>query len=677
VATAPSISERPAKKFEPRTIAFPDDVKAEINKWLHDEIEALLKRLQNLHEVKVPRWREIKDGRPREKNKSWPFPNCSNLVHQLVGEACDDLSARVLQLIWVTAPLFYFKYFGKAADEEEAAHNSLKAKTLETFIDYVSADPRELALYPRENKWFMESAALGKAWVCVVPEHRMEAVYAGYHEDKRESEFDEKTLYEGPKVVNLRYEDVLVNPDVDVFEDNDPIVRRCVLNNRKMRERAFKGFFLNDETKKVLESPDRYGASPVKKKENQKRGIQDTQDQNQAEWDIYECYFSWYHNRKKFRLIAWYHQKTKTLLNCVYNFIPENQVPIVETRLTEDGRGYADIGEHAQEEVSTAKNQRNDAITWGILGLNRVSPQNRNIDRNFTITPGMAMPYGKDEFEHYEVANPAMSAISLQNEGAMIQQAKERFGIGPAVSGMGAGSSGKKGQYGSMGTIAVMQDSNTRSSHRQSDFRFSHVKLGGLYTDFYGFMGLGRKGSVFGLDDDILAEALRDFIDRKLRVPIRAATASVNREVTKQNQIILNQAIDVYIKSISQLVQAAMNPAIEGSPGGLQYLKWLRKQIKAKNRWMQNMIREWQVSDQPQEYIPDIELEEPKQNAAPQQQQPPQPGGGPVNIQQKMAELIRQRQGGGGAGAPGVAAAPPGPPIGGGGPQLPPGTPTA
>jgi len=35
-------------------------------------------------------------------------------------------------------------------------------------------------------------------------------------------------------------------------------------------------------------------------------------------------------------------------------------------------------------------------------------------------------------------------------KAAMIQQAKERLGIGPAVAGMGAGSSNKKGQFGSM-----------------------------------------------------------------------------------------------------------------------------------------------------------------------------------------------------------------------------------
>lgn len=666
MATAPTITEKPALKFEPRSIAFPKEVQEEINKWLHTNIESLIKRNQNLHEVKVPIWRRIKDGRPREAKKSWPFPNCSNLVHQLVGEACDDLAARVLQLIWATAPLMYFKYFGKAADEEAAAHNSLKAKTLETFIDYVATDPRELALYPRENQWFMDSAALGKAWVCVVPEQRMEAVYAGYSDTKKASEFDEKVLYEGPKVVNLRYEDILVEDGDIPFEENDPIVRRCTLGKRKLRERAFKGFFKEEETKKILEKPDRYGASNVKKRENQKKGIQENQDSTLAEWDIYECYFSWYHNKKKFRLIAWHHQHTNITANCVYNFIPDNQVPIIETRLTEDGRGYAEIGGDAQEEVSTAKNQRNDAITFGILGVNTIDPQNRNVDRNFTITPGMFIPAASGTFDHHEMANPAMAGLSLQNEAAMIQQAKERFGIGPAVSGMGAGSSNKKGQFGSMGTIAVMQDSNTRSAHRQSDFRYAHIKLGGVYTDFYGFLGLGRKGSIFGLDDKILDEALQDVLDRKLRVPIRAATASVNREVTKQNQMILNQAIDAYIKSISQYLQAAVNPVAAQGPGGEAYIGWLKKQIKAKNRWMQQMIREFQLSDQPQEFIPDIELpEEPKQNAAPQQAP-----GGPVDFT-KMAQLIQQRGSGGAGAQPSVGGAPGGPVAQGGGPPVP------
>ena len=487
----------------------------------------------------------------------------------------------------------------------------------------------------------------------------MEAVYVGFHEDKKKTEFSEETLYEGPKVLNLRYEDILVDPDVEVFEDNDPIIRYCTLKKRKLQERTFKGHFLKKETEKILSEPDRYGPNEIRKRENQKKGITDGEDQTMAEWDIYECYFSWYHNGIKFRLIAWYHQRTKTVLNCVYNFIPENQVPIVETRLSVDKKGFAEMLKDNQEEVSTAKNQRNDAITWGILGINTLSPQNKNIDRNFTIWPGITLPAAKDDFTHYEVANPAMSGMSLQNEQAMIQQAYERAGVGPAVAGSGAGTTNKKGQYSAMGTLATMQDNNTRASHRQSDFRHSHVKLVGLLTDFYGFLGLGRKGSVFGLDDKLLQEALDDFVGRKLRIPIRAATASVNKEVTKQNEILLNQAVSAYIKETSQQIQAAMNPTTPP-----EYRKWLHDVIKAKTRLMQQIIRDFQLSDQPEEFIPNIELKEEVNAQAPQT---PAAGPAPDKLAQ-MAQLIRSGGRGPGIdGAPGMGGAPPGLPGQGGG----------
>ena len=629
MATAPSVSERKPRVFEPRTITFPASTQTAIKEWLDKQITSYLERNRRLHEVEVPKRRRIVDGKPKEKNKSWPFPNASNLVHPLAGEAVDDLAARVLQLIWLTAPLVIYRYLMASADDKEAELYSAKAKLLETFFDYVAFDPKELDLYTRENKWFVDAAGLGKAWACVAPEQRMEAVWIGYKNDP-DGDFENKSLYDGPKVINLRFEDILTDPDVEVFEENDPIVRRCTLKKRKLQERTFKGFFLAEPAKEVLDNPDRYGPSQVRRRENQEKGVNDSQDTTLAEWDIYECYFSWYHNKKKFRLIAWYHLHSKTMLNCVYNFVPENQVPIIETRISVDGKGMAELLEGAQEEVSTAKNNRNNAILFGILGINRISPQNKNIDRNFTLWPGISLPFGAGEFEHFEVANPAMSAISLQNEEAMIKMAQERVGVGPAVAGSGTGGTNKKGQYGSMGTLAVMQDSNTRASHRQSDFRHSHVRLASLLTDFYGFLGLGTKGALFGLDDKKLQEALDDYVSRRVRIPMRPSTASVNKEVTKQNEIMLNQAVSAYIKETSQQMQALADPRTPP-----EYKKWLVKVIKAKTRLMQQIVRDFQLSDQPQEFVPDIEPEAP--NA-----QPPRPAGNVPQGLPAVANIIQQ-----------------------------------
>jgi hypothetical protein len=649
---APSITERPANVFEPRTISFPQDVQDEIDKWIEKQIDSLSKKWERVHNKEIPELRKILEAEPKDKNKSWPFPNCSNLVHPLAAEAVDDLSARVLQIIWSTAPVTNFKYFTKTADSEEARRNSQQAKELEKFFDYVAYEPQELDLYTKENEWFTDSAGLGKARVCVAPEQRVEAVYAGYN-PKQGAAFDRTTLYEGPKVINLRYEDILIDDGDIPFEENDPIIRRCTLKKRKLKERAFKGHFIPAKVAKVLEQPDRWGASDVKKRENQRAGIVDTQDNTLAEWDIYECYFSWWHNQKKFRLMCWFHQHSKTMLNCVYNFIPKNRVPIIETRLSIKGKGFAKMLKGFQEEVSTAKNQRNDAITYGMLGVNTIDNQNKNIDRNFTLWPGMFIPAKKDTFQHYEMANAAVAGLSLQNEQAMIQQAKMRAGVDPAIHGAGAGGTNKKVQYGSMGTLATMQDGNSRNDHRTSDFRHSHVKLAGTCVDFYGFLGLGSKAKSAGLSVDLLTKALDDYLSLALKISMRAATASMNREVTKQNLIILNQAVSAYIKETSSYMQALMtNQSVPPD-----YKKWLFSVITAKTLMMQEVVRQFQISEQPQEFIPDVDF---LKEFTGDGKEKTGGGNGPVSVD-KVAEFIRQRGTGGNTlPGPGVGAAPSG-----------------
>jgi hypothetical protein len=653
-----TIKEREPKTFEPREIPFPKEVKQSINDWLYKNIESLLRRYKRQHSSTIKEYRRIIDGKPREKNKSFPFPNCSNLVAQLVGESVDELVAWVLQLIWVTQPLVYFRY-PKEKDEEQAVKNSDKQKALETFFDNNACDPRKLNLYPFQNKWFTEAAGIGKGYLCVAPENRLEAVWTGYKENggskgKGEHEFENTSIYEGPKLINCRYEDILVNPDVDVFYDNDPIVRRCVLNARKIRERVFKGHFKSDIAKEVLQHPDRYGPDETRKAENQSKELTDSEDATMAEWDIYECYFSWFHNGRKFRLISWYHMGTKKELNCVFNFVPENQVPILEARLSVDGKGFAEMLKDSQDEVSTAKNQRNDAILYGMLGVNTIDKQNKDLDRNFTLNPGVFLPAKKDTFQHYNMADSAMAGLSLQNEQAMIMQAKSRAGVDPPISGAGAGSMGKNKQFGSMGTMAVLQTSNSRSAHRTSGFRHASVRLYAMLTDFYGFMELG--------DTALVKEALKDYLERKMQIPVRAADASMNKEVTKQNEIILNQAVAAFIKEVSSLIQAYQNP----SAGDATYKKWLRAIIIGRVRMFQQVVKDFQLTDNPAEFIPDIELapvpEEP-QNAKPAQ-------GGPAGSASlpKVAEIIqRARAGGVAGGVPGMGGAPGGPQIPSGG----------
>ncbi len=638
----PKLSYRATRDFEMRSTSFGSSVDEEIKKWVWEQIDVRQKQLENRHKHKVPEWRRLASGKPREENKSWPFENCSNLVHPIIGESSDELSARVLQLIWAVAPIIRYSYFMQAQDSNAAHHNTKKSRVLEQFIDYVGYEPRELDLYRVENLWFHDSTDIGTAWVCAAPEKRVEAVHIGYDDVGKRNKFEESVLYEGPKVLNLRDEDVLYDPDANTPEDSVFMARRISLNRRDLQERVFFGHYKKSEVEKILGKPDRYGPGEVRKRENSRKGVVATEDRILAEWEIHECYFYWYVGKKKYRLFSWFHKETKTMLNQVFNFIPENQIPLVRTRLSlgehgMNGRGFADMGSYFQDEISTAKNQRNDATTWMMLGLNRLSPQNRNIDKNMKVFPGATLPFNNGEFEHYNVGNVDAGQLSMANEQAMIQQARERFGVGPPVGGAGAGTTNKKGQYGSMGTMAVLQESNSRNNHRTSDFRHSHVKLIGLLTDMYGAMGLGRKGSVFGLDDKLLEEALSDFLERKVRIPIRAATASANKEVTKQNELLLNQALDAYVKSMSSAIQAVENASLPP-----YYKKWLKETAIGKVHLMQQIVRDFQLSDQPEEFVPNIEF--PAEQEQPNAKAPPAPAGPqqPSDRLAAVAQLIRQ-----------------------------------
>ena len=124
--------------------------------------------------------------------------NCSNLVHPIIGESSDELSARVLQLIWAISPIIYYRYFTHGVDSAAAHRNTQKARLLESFIDYVAYEPNEGDLYRVENLCFYDSTDIGTAWVCVAPEKRVEAVHVGYETGKG-NKFENSCCTKGQK----------------------------------------------------------------------------------------------------------------------------------------------------------------------------------------------------------------------------------------------------------------------------------------------------------------------------------------------------------------------------------------------------------------------------------------------------------------------------------------------
>lgn len=644
------------QELELVTADFGQDVNTEIQTWVKETLQNYITSHQDLHINKIPRWRDRYLGKPITEKKSFPWSGAANTVVQVIGTETDDLVARVIGFIFATSPLWVFKYFAKVDDPKDA---DLKRRLIEDFMDTAAYEPDILDIYRIEGQWFTDAVRLGTSFIKVLFEDRVEQVVVGYTEGTKNVEFDETTLYKGPRVTKLRHEDVLMNPAAQTIRDSRMVAHRRILNKYELELRGFQGFYDQENVKKILASPDRTGPDTTERREEDTKGIHPTMSTTQAEWDIWECYFPWFHKGQVFRLIYSYHLKSDTMMRSVFNFVPKNETPIVRAKLgyrndLAYGHGFSELLGMYQEEISTTHNQRLDNATAANVRSVRVSPRARNLDSNVELTPWAVWPGEKDDIEAIQMADVYPS--TFQNEEVTLGLASKRAGVAAGMSAAGAGGPGKgKNIYQSQGTIALLQEGNHRNNLVTADFRHAHQKAGSLLASFFAKFGTNGLEEMFGQDGPTLKEAFKEYQSSLLRIPIRASNASLNREVERNTDVIMTGLLQRHFTSIGQMIQAANNPMVPP-----EMKKWLISVIRSINLFVRQMLRDF-GKDQPEEYIPDVEFAEtPNANQRPQElevgqsvQQPPAgpgnvqppgvgaPGGGPQDIARQLLGGVR------------------------------------
>ena len=434
-----------ATEFQLVNCNFGSDTDEEMDKYVEGQIEFLINSHQDLHKNRIPKWRKLYLGIPAEETRSFPWPNAANTIVQVVGEIVDTIAARVLGLLYATHPLWVFQDFRKfnpdSADAFERANR--ERSTLEDFMDLVGYEPSELDLYRLEGLWYTDAARLGTAFLKVGFEHNVEVTNVGYTSSKSKVQGDESTIYSGPRVHKLRHEDVALTPDAPTPGEAEFVYQVRTLRRKALEERGFTGAYDRAAVDKIIQTPDRQSPSSQKKEELQDQGIVVRGDFNAtAEWDIYECYYSWWHNKRKYRIIDSYHKGTKTKMRRVFNFLPDNELPILRARMgyrTDGmyGHGMAELLERYQEELSTVHNQRLDNATAANTRALRVSPRARNLDSNVELYPMALLVGEKDDIEAIAIADVYPS--SFQNESMTMGLVQSRAGITPAISGSGGG----------------------------------------------------------------------------------------------------------------------------------------------------------------------------------------------------------------------------------------------
>jgi hypothetical protein len=190
---------------------------------------------------------------------------------------------------------------------------------------------------------------------------------------------------------------------------------------------------------------------------------------------------------------------------------------------------------------------------------------------------------------------------------------------------------GRKGTYSAMGTLALIQEGNSRKDLNVSDMRDAHTRLMRLVTELYAKFGGDSKFhekrlAKFGERALLIKKAMDMIVSGQIAIPVFASTASVNREVEKQNDLMLTQVMARHYGMIGQLlgsVQQMMTPP--------QVKEYFMEVIKASNTLMKRLLRNFGHDDV------DILVPEPKEAPS-----------GPTGIPQQGAQPSPRM-----AGAPG------------------------
>lgn len=533
----------------------------DLTKYVKDQVESLRHSWQPIRTQKLTKWRRLYRGIPKDETRNFPWKNASNVIIQLIGENVGILKARTLGTIWETMPLWPTGLVGdwdieaQAGQQQEAVHE---------FMNLMGMEPAELDLYRIERAGCEEMYKYGTVVFKLPWVTDMEAEVVGQVEGENKVQFRDFVKYDGPRPEKLDLDRWAATPTASTIEAADFKYHIVTLTKQKLEERFAKGVYkLDDEDKtKFLAQPDRMGVSSEEQQKTRDSGAEGSQGFNDPQWDIYECWFPYFHNNHKYRIIYSWHPELQLCLRAIFNFYPKNEEPWEMARFGSDdnllGFGLCEMLEHYQEEVSTGHNQRVDNRTLANSSGLRVDPDSK-LDAIFAIYPNCLIPAREGEIEKIQFG--ANYPSSVEEEQLTIALAKNLVGTNdPGVEGSGGGTVNKKGAYSAMSTFSVMQAGNRRVNINITDFRYTHLKLGRKFLNQYCEFGIGERLRRFGNRAEALKKALQNVKSGRIELPIRAATASINKELEKQNDMLLTQVMQRHHMGVSQILQAVSNP---------------------------------------------------------------------------------------------------------------------
>jgi len=584
--------------INPIKIQLKADGERRLKNHLRNRILALRHGLRDIHETRLVKWRKAYEAVPAEKVREFPFHNASNVVVPIIGIHSDTLLSRIMAAIWKTRPIWYARVSGNHGGEAEKPRVAL-----EEFMNYEAMEPEELDLYRVEREWFGEAIKYGTSTIKVPWETLWESEVSDAGDGSGRVNFSKVMQYDGPRPEKIAFEDFWVPPAIKTLDKADIKIHRRRMQMFELEERRFVQAYDASKVDRILKFPDRTSPIHVQQQLEEDTGARTSSSYGYKEWDIYECWLRYRTQGNIVRIIVTYHFLSDTILRAHYNYYPNTIEPFETARLfyRDDmfyGYGFAEMLGMLQEEISQIHNQRRDNSTVANTKVWRVSPDSK-LHKGYRIYPSAMLPAEKDEIEPLQ--HGEISRVTIEEERLSMDLAERRSGVSSSSQGYGAGvMHGRRGVYTAMGTMALLQEGNNRTDLNISDMRYSHTRLGRIITKEFAAFGLGGRPLLFGeMSEDILA-AFEAVKNGTIGLPIYSSTASINREVEKQNDIMLTSVLNRHYGTITEMLSQMNNPQLPE-----EAREYVKKAVTAADNLMREVMRHFGYNEVDR-FVPEV-----------------------------------------------------------------------
>lgn len=536
--------------------------------FIREKSRHLDRRLKAFRTEKLPEYVRIYKARPKNENIDWPWPNAANLVIPIVGTYSDELLARIMGGIWMYDPLWAATLSGDVPSKDG---EELKA-ALQNFLMDMAYSPLELDLYRVEQAAFHSAIKYGTGVIHTPYEYckQIERVYvSGGHTDGVPVESKDQSFVkiDGPRPEMIPLNRFIFDPSVARLEDMKFMGHIEKLDYWQLQDLPSKNpYYEQADIDFMLERPDAMQDTEMEKEILDPKDIDVSGvDDGAARWYIHKLWFSFLLAGKEYCFEAAYHFKTERILWICYNRYPKNMLPYQDCRLAHDdesflGIGFAEMLHMAQKEISNNNNWRTNNRNYAMLGAWRIDPESK-LGSIIDMFPGAGIPARKDEVEYLKVGSDM--GYSDGPDQFHMAITKERAGVDPAMGGTGGGIvNPKRGIYSAAGTSMVMAQQNNRNNLRTADMRSAHVKLGLKFLTMYSHFGIGEKLKKYGSNAETLQRALDLYKAGELGLRLRPASASMNKELERQNDVLLTDRLNAFYGQQAQIIQALSSPGI-------------------------------------------------------------------------------------------------------------------